>query len=83
MALFLAAMVIMMTSPTATSNQVAEAGRINTDERLWGLKVFFLWLGAISLLAIFLAGRLPRYVPGEVPSGQPQCTAEGSDRKSA
>jgi MFS family permease len=52
---------------TATSEQVAEAVRINESTRLRSLKIAFLALGAVSLLAIFPASRLPRYKPGEVP----------------
>jgi len=52
---------------TATPEQVAEAVRINESTRLRSLKIAFLALGAVSLLAIFPARRLPRYKPGEVP----------------
>jgi MFS family permease len=52
----------------ATSDQVAEAVRINEATRLRSLKIAFLALGALSLLAIFPARRLPAYKTGEVPS---------------
>jgi MFS family permease len=52
---------------TATPEQVAEAMRINESTRLRSLKIAFLALGTLSLLAIIPASRLPRYKPGEVP----------------
>jgi MFS family permease len=52
---------------TATPEEVIEAVRINESTRLRSLKIAFLALGAVSLLAIFPARRLPRYKPGEVP----------------
>ncbi len=57
---------------TATPEQVAEAVRINESTRLRSLKLAFVALGAVSLLTIFPARRLPAYKPGEVPpeSGQ-------------
>lgn len=59
-----------MASTTATPEQVAEAVRINAAGRLRALKLSFLSLAALSLLMIVPSRRLPRYVPGEVPSGQ-------------
>jgi MFS family permease len=50
----------------ATPPQVGEAVAINTDSQLRSLRASFLIVGAISLLAIFPAARLPRYVPGEL-----------------
>jgi hypothetical protein len=52
---------------TATPEQKVEAVRINESTRLRALKIAFLALGAVSILAIFPASRLPRYRPGEVP----------------
>jgi hypothetical protein len=52
---------------TATPEQVAEAVRINESTRLRSLKVAFLALGSVSLLAMFPIRRLPAYRPGEVP----------------
>ena len=43
-----------------------KAVAINQDARLRALRASFLIVGAISLLAIFPASRLPRYVPGEL-----------------
>jgi len=57
---------------TATPEEVIEAVRINESTRLRSLKLAFLALGAVSLLAIFPASRLPRYKPGEVPSEKGQ-----------
>jgi MFS family permease len=59
---------------TATPDEVAEAVRINESTRLRALKVAFLALGALSLLAIFPARRLPAYRPGEVPPERDQST---------
>jgi MFS family permease len=50
----------------ATSQQVDQAVAINEDARLRALQASFLIVGGISLLAIFPAWRLPRYVPGEL-----------------
>ena len=56
----------IMASTTATSEQVAEAVRINAEVRLLALKDSFLILAAISLLAIIPALGLPKYSPTEV-----------------
>jgi MFS family permease len=50
----------------ATPTQVEEAVALNTEARLRALRASFLIVGGISLLAIFPAARLPRYVPGEL-----------------
>jgi MFS family permease len=50
----------------ATSEQVEEAVEINEDARLDALRASFLIVAGISLLSIFPAARLPRYVPGEL-----------------
>jgi MFS family permease len=50
----------------ATSEQVDKAVAINEEGRLRALRASFLIVGAISLLAIVPASRLPRYVPGEL-----------------
>ena len=54
---------------TAKPEQVVEAVRINEEARLRALKIVFLLLGGVALIAIFPASRLPNYWPGEVPSG--------------
>lgn len=51
---------------SATSVQVDEAVAANKDARLRALQASFLIVGAISLVAVFPASRLPRYVPGEL-----------------
>jgi len=66
---------------TATPQQVAEAVRINTDARLRALKIGLLLMAGLALLTIFPAGRLPNYVPGELPADQaPDKTARGKER---
>jgi MFS family permease len=52
---------------TATPEEVAEAMRINEKARLRALKIAFLALGSVALLAIFPTRMLPNYRPGEVP----------------
>lgn len=66
----------VIANTTATPEQIAEAVRINSEARLRALKLSFLLLAAISLLMIVPSRRLPRYVPGEVPSGQPEGEAK-------
>jgi predicted MFS family arabinose efflux permease len=51
--------------------KVAEAVRINEEARLRALKIGLLIMAALSLLAIFPAGRLPDYKPGEIPANPP------------
>ena len=51
---------------SATREQVEEAVAINEGARLRALRGSFLIVAAISLLAIFPAARLPKYVPGEL-----------------
>jgi MFS family permease len=51
---------------SATPDQVEEAVAINESARLRALRASFLMVGGISLLAIFPAARLPKYVPGEL-----------------
>jgi MFS family permease len=46
---------------TATAEQVEEAVRINTEERLRALKIAFFILGCVALLAIFPSRLLPNY----------------------
>jgi MFS family permease len=61
----------VMTSTTATPEQISEAVRINTDARLRALKLSLLMLAGVSLLVIVPAGRLPGYVRGKGPGGAP------------
>lgn len=55
----------------ATPRQVAEAVRVNEEERLRALKLGLLLLAGTSALAILPASRLPRYRPDEVPLPAP------------
>jgi MFS family permease len=56
---------------TATPTQVEEAVRVNTEARLRALKIGLLTMAGLALLSIIPAGRLPNYVPGEIPQDQP------------
>lgn len=56
-----------LSSTTATAAQVAEAVRVNTESRLRALKIGLLIMAGIAMLAIFPAGRLPNYIPGQLP----------------
>ena len=51
-----------------TPLQEAEVIDINTEARLRALKISFLILASVALLAIIPAGGLPNYVPEEVPA---------------
>jgi MFS family permease len=61
---------------TATPDQVVEAVRINTEARLQALKLSFLVLAGLGLLAIFPSGRLPSTSPTNYSGGQPRNMAE-------
>ena len=61
----------LMEGTTATPQQVEEAVRVNTDARLRALKIGFLIMAGLALLAIIPAGRLPNYLPSEIPSDAP------------
>jgi hypothetical protein len=62
----------------ATPAQVNQAVAINEDARLRALLASFLIVGAISLLAIFPASRLPKNVPGELSADDIVNEAAGS-----
>jgi MFS family permease len=51
--------------------KIKEAVRINEEARLRALKIGLLIMAALSLLAVFPAGRLPDYKPGEIPANPP------------
>jgi len=51
---------------SATPVQVEEIVAINEDARLRAIRATFLIVGGISLLAIFPAAKLPKYVPDEL-----------------
>jgi MFS family permease len=57
----------VLAATTATPEQVEEAVRINTDARLRALKVGFLVMAGLSLLALIPASWLPNYRPGDIP----------------
>jgi MFS family permease len=61
----------VLAATTATPTEVAEAVRVNTEARLRALKLGLLIMAAIALLSIIPAGRLPDYIPGEIPDDQP------------
>jgi MFS family permease len=50
---------------TAAPEQITEAVRINTEGRSRALRICFLALTGLALVAIFPAGGLPRYVGGD------------------
>src|SRR5690606_8232949 len=56
---------------SGTPEQAAEAMAVNEEARLRALKIAFVVLGSLSLLAIFPCGRLPEHRPGEVPVETP------------
>jgi MFS family permease len=56
---------------SATPEQFAEALRINAEARTRALKIGFLALSGLALLALFPCSWLPDYKPGEIPGGQP------------
>jgi predicted MFS family arabinose efflux permease len=60
----------VMEGTTATPQQVEEAVRVNTEVRLRALKIGLLIMAGLALLAIIPAGRLPDYLPGEIPDDQ-------------
>jgi MFS family permease len=53
---------------SATPEQVDEAVRINTESRLRALKIGFLFLSSLALLALFPCQWLPGYRPGDIPT---------------
>lgn len=55
-----------------TPRQETEVFEINVEARLRALKISFLTLACVAVLAILPAGRLPDYVPGEVPADSPE-----------
>jgi hypothetical protein len=55
---------------SGTPEQVTEAVRVNTEARLRALKIGLLVMAGLALIAIIPAGRLPNYLPGEIPSDE-------------
>src|SRR5580704_1454198 len=66
---------------SANPAQVAEAVRINSDSRLRALKIGLLVMAAVAFLAIIPAGRLPNYLPGEVPADPVPEKARGDPKR--
>jgi len=62
---------------SATPQQRVEAVRINTEARLLALKIGLLLMAGLALLSIIPAGRLPDYVPGQVPADEPEKSGGG------
>ena len=56
-------------STSATPEQMDEALRINAEARIRALKIGFLCLSGLALLALVPCRWLPDYKPGEIPSG--------------
>jgi predicted MFS family arabinose efflux permease len=71
----------VLAGTTASPAQVAEAVRVNTESRLRALKLGLLVMAGLAFLAIVPAGRLPNYLPGEIPADQPPRRASGQKRK--
>ena len=71
----------VLADTSATPEQVKKAVVINEDARLRALRASFLIVGAISLLAIVPASRLPRYVPGELSAEDIVSEAGPGDRE--
>lgn len=59
----------VIAATTASPEQKAEALRVNTESRLLALKIGLLIMAGLAIVAIFPAGRLPNYRPGEIPEG--------------
>lgn len=52
---------------TATPEELDEALRINADARIRSLKIGFLVMSVVSLLALIPCAWLPKYRPGDIP----------------
>lgn len=61
----------VLSGTTASPAQVAEAVRVNTESRLFALKIALLIMAGLAMLAIIPASQLPNYIPGEIPSNPP------------
>ena len=61
-----------MSALPGTSSTKKRAVRLNTEARLRALKIGLLLMAGLALLAIIPAGRLPNYLPGEIPSDEPR-----------
>src|SRR6185437_13364546 len=70
----------VLAGTTASPAQVAEAVRVNTESRLRALKIGLLIMAGLAFVAILPAGRLPNYLPGEIPEDQAPRGASGQKR---
>lgn len=61
----------VLAETTATPEQIEAAVALNEEARLSTLRIGFLILAGVSLVAAIPASRLPRYRPGEIPDPQP------------
>jgi predicted MFS family arabinose efflux permease len=64
----------VLENTSSTQEQIDEAVRVNTEARLRALKIGLLIMAALALLAVIPAGRLPNYLPGEIPADEPTAT---------
>ena len=71
----------VLAGTTATAAQVAEAVRVNTESRLRALKIGLLIMAALAFVSILPAGRLPNYLPGEIPEDQASGSGRGQKRR--
>ena len=58
----------VLSGTMATPEQVDEAVRVNADARLRALRIGFLVMAFLSLVALIPSAWLPKYRPGEIPS---------------
>nr|HMN30655.1 MFS transporter [Caldilineaceae bacterium] len=72
-----------LSATSATPEQVTEAMRINSEARLQSLKISFLILAGVALLAIFPATGLPKYTPSEILVDPNVRAAEPEKRRAA
>jgi MFS family permease len=61
----------VMEGTTASVAEVDEAVRVNTEARLRALKIGLLIMAGLALITILPAGRLPNYLPHELPDPSP------------
>ncbi|HHX42949.1 MAG TPA: MFS transporter [Chloroflexi bacterium] len=73
----------VLAQTTATPEQVDEAVRVNAEMRLRSLRASLLLLSGLALLAVIPAGKMPGYVPGDIPVGYPAEDGGGRIRDDA
>src|SRR6516162_1183229 len=71
----------VLSATTATPAQVTEAVRVNTESRLRALKIGLLIMAGLAFVSILPAGRLPNYLPGEIPEDQASGSGRGQKRR--